>query len=100
MLTLAPSDASFCAIALPIPRVPPVTRATLPIRGFAKSAAFFALPVGFIRFLPRASHVSYATLILLLWVPPEISPPAGATRGCLGSHTVSRVQVGSMLVVG
>jgi hypothetical protein len=35
-------------MALPIPRLPPVTNATLSARGFGKSAAFLALPVGFI----------------------------------------------------
>jgi hypothetical protein len=34
MLTAAPSCASFLAMALPIPRLPPVTSATWPAKDF------------------------------------------------------------------
>jgi hypothetical protein len=32
MATSAPADANFCAMALPIPILPPVIRATLPFK--------------------------------------------------------------------
>jgi hypothetical protein len=43
MLTAAPSFASRCAMALPMPRPPPVMSATPPASGFSALAPLFAV---------------------------------------------------------
>ncbi len=55
-----------CAIAQPMPRLPPVTSATPPASGFFSRGRSFVLLIRAMRNLPRTGHSFCATLILSL----------------------------------
>src|SRR5260370_310 len=73
--TDAPSNANCCAIARPIPRLPPVTSATLPASGFFSRACSFVLLIRAMRILPRTGHSFCATLILSLEISATLGIP-------------------------
>src|SRR6266446_1271679 len=64
MATEAPSEARRCAMARPMPRLAPVTRATPPERGFCRGDSAFVVFIPAIRILPPPGHSFCAKLIL------------------------------------
>src|SRR6266481_6111209 len=64
MATEAPSEARRCAMARPMPRLAPVTRATPPERGFRRGYSVFVVFIPAIRILPPPGHSFCAKLIL------------------------------------
>src|SRR5882672_9692724 len=64
MATEAPSEARRCAMARPMPRLAPVTRATPPERGFCRGYSVFVVFIPAIRILPPPGHSFCAKLIL------------------------------------
>src|SRR5258707_2348266 len=77
MDTEAPSKANWCAMARPIPRLAPVTRATPPDRACASRRDSFDLLIRGMRNLPRTDHSFCATLILSLEFSAVLGIPAG-----------------------
>ncbi len=78
--TEAPSDASCRAIARPIPRLAPVTSATLPAGGRICWGAPSVPRIRTMRILPRTYHSFCATLILSLEIP-AVPAMHGRPRG-------------------
>src|ERR1700674_1096066 len=76
--TAAPSEASRCAMARPMPRLPPVTSATAPDIGVFFRVSVFIEFMRAMRILPRTGHYFYATLILSLEFSAARGSPGGS----------------------
>src|SRR5258708_7846050 len=77
--TEAPSIANWRAIARPIPRLPPVTSATPPARGYFPPGSPFDLLIRAMRILPCSGHSFFATVILSLEFPADLRYPGGGS---------------------
>src|ERR1700692_4810437 len=107
MATLAPSSARARALAAPIPREPPVTSATLPVRvlviEFLRCSNSDHIWICTTRWVRNRNYRNVLFLILLLWENPngkasrfrrtrDFRKSRGITVICGGSHRVGAVQ--------
>src|SRR5215467_15498502 len=78
MATAEPCAARPRAMALPIPRLPPVTSATLPERGLPGCGMFSSMRS--MRILPSSGHVFHANLIIFQRAIPQKQVPGTHSR--------------------